>query len=397
VLGFSALGTAALGTDGSSLAAIIAVGASATGVAGALSGNNASIAIGSANAAAAVGSVALAQSISSGGVCSSGIAAAVVAQSSYVMLSVSATVSIGNTSTVADGVAPGAATVGAAGALASSFTLATNGVAGSCSVGPLMPGISVAVGTFPITSDGVLGLWTLGDATLGIDVPPESWFSGVAGSGACAPSPLIVNNSVAAIAAVGLVVPDTTSNAAGQAAIGQVSQLASTLTFESPGVAATGLFAPATAYFPVPLEQVSAIGYTSVLNDGIAWPALGVYSVGVAGSGRFDDPSSIIVGCAGITMPGTIFSLSPSSAFGLWGAPVPGGTVTVAFGGLPSIAATVGTGQSTAQVASALAALINANASLTTAGISARAADNVVELHQPPPAKIPSSVTFSGT
>ena len=397
MLGLYPLGTAALGTDGTSIADGVLAGVTSSATAGALSGNNASIGAGSGVATGAVGVLSLSQFWQFSGITSASAVGVFTPSSSVPVPSVSASASVGSVALSLSDNAVGAASTSAIGELAGTLNVAIAGASTVTAIAPITPMVAIAIGAFPITSDGVLGLWTLGDASLVIDAPPESWFSGVAGVGVCGPAVMIVNNSVEAIGAAGAVTANPSANGPGVAAITAVSPSSLSLMLDAPGVAATALLGEIAATFPVPLGPVAATGSAGAFVDSIFLLSPGVSSDSAFGLASMFDPSTGLTGSAASGAPGTLFSLSPSSAFGLWGSPVPGGTVTVTFAGLPSVAVTIGSGQTLSQVASALAGLINSNATIVSAGISVRTSANIVELHQPQPALISSIVSMTGT
>jgi hypothetical protein len=287
--------------------------------------------------------------------------------------------------------------IGAVAQLADYLTTWFVGVDSAAAIATVMPDVGVAFGAFPITSDGVLGLWTLGDAALGIDASSETLFSGVAGNGLCSSMAAFVDNSVVAATVAAPVVEDPESNVPGVTSIGQVDQLAIFSTLPLMGVFDTAFAEGATTGLFASFAQVTTTGYAGLLGSDIGSQMTGMSIVTGFASGSVDDPGARLSGCIAMAAPGTFLSHTPSSAFALWGAPVPGGAASVAFAGLPTVSLSIGTGQTLAQVAGGLAALINANAALVTAGVAARVVDNLVELHQPQPALIASTLFFTGT
>jgi hypothetical protein len=397
VLGFYALATAALGTDGAAYLDATLSGATATGAIGTLSGDATSVQLASTLGAGAVATLVASESLASFGVSAAGATGVSVANPEVLDSSTSASGVVAPFALSLLAQSSGAVGIGAVAQLADYLTTWFVGVDSAAAIATLMPDVGVAFGAFPITSDGVLGLWTLGDAALGIDAPSETLFSGVAGNGRCSSMATFVDNSVVAVTVAAPVIANPGVDVPGVAAIGQVGQLAIYSTLPLAGVVATAFAGTTATDLFVSFGQATATAYAGFLGGDMGLPMTGMWAVTACGSGSVDDPGVRLSGCVATAALGTFLSHTPSSAFALWGAPVPGGAASVAFAGLPTISLSIGTGQTAAQVAGGLAALINANAALVTAGVTARVVDNLVELHQPQPALIASTLFFTGT
>ncbi len=397
MLGFYALATAALGTDGAAYKDVTLSGATAAGAIGTLSGDATSVQLASILGAGAVATLDASGSFASFGVSAAGATGVSVANPDVLDSSTSASGVVAPFALSLLAQSSGVVGIGAVAQLADYLTTWFVGVDSAAAIATVMPDVGVAFGAFPITSDGVLGLWTLGDAALGIDASSETLFSGVAGNGLCSSMAAFVDNSVVAATVAAPVVEDPESNVPGVTSIGQVDQLAIFSTLPLMGVFATALAEGATTGLFASFGQVAATGYAGLLGSDIGSPMTGMLVMTAFGSCSVDDPGVRLSGCVATAAPGTFLSHTPSSAFALWGTPVPGGAASVAFAGLPTVSLSIGTGQTAAQVAGGLVALINADAALVTAGVAARVVDNLVELHQPQPALIASTISFTGT
>lgn len=291
----------------------------------------------------------------------------------------------------------GVAGDGFAGSLIASPGGVGAGVFSAAFAGSVTAGVSVNFGS-QITSDGVLGLWVLGDAALGVDTPDISPFIGVGCFCSVGAAVDASGSGVSSIASTG----DTTASVSespdvsGVEAVGAAGATDDSLSVGLPGVSATGI-----ASSPVKLAsvgQVTAVCAVGPCSNDDVFDAPGVFALGSAGGvSIFTIPGISVFGVSATGMAGHLRMLVPSSAIGLWGTPVPGGTVTASFAGLTSVSVTVGTGQTLAQVAGALATAINGNFTLMAAGISVGVVANILTIHQPDPALISSSLSMTGT
>jgi hypothetical protein len=440
VLGFSVLGSAALGTDGATLrnvaiagvasttvvasvadpgASLVTVSVFGTGAVGALAkadsealagvacacaigaaSPNATIAPASAFATGAVGTLSPSEPYQAAGVASPCVVYAVAASTDDAVSSVGSATVVGAMAGAVDANATGVASAVAIGSLASATQEfgGAAGVSSASAVASVTADVSVAFGVPRIASDGVLGLWVLGDAAIGVDIPDSSPFIGVGCVGAAGGQIDAGGSGAACAAAVGSVTASMSDSTTvfGVAANGAGGDVADSLQEALAGVGATGVAAAPPTF--VTIGQVAAVCAVGSCSNDESFNAPGGFALGRAGSVAVTSiPGISIVGVAATGMAGHVRSLSPSSALALWGTPVAGGAVTLAFAGLTGVAVTIGTGQTLAQVAGSLAAAVNGNPALMAAGVSASSVANVLTIRQPQPATISSSLLMTGT
>jgi hypothetical protein len=398
MLGFGALGAAALGTDGASLADTTPLGVFASAAAGAVSGNNVLLRAGAAFAAGAVGTLSVEQSFRAAGAASVCAVAGVAATTASADVSVVSAAAVGAVSSAIDSILTGAVGTSAVGTVGADEARGLAGVSGMAPVASIAAGVGAVIDAWPITSDGVLGLWTLGDAAIGVDVPDLSSFAGVGSECAVGGQIDAGGSGVACTVSAGVVTASISDSTivSGVAVSGSTEDLADSLQTLPAGVSATGVASPFLVIASI--GQVAAVGAVGSCRSDENFDAPGVFALGSAGAVSVTSiPGISIVGVAATGMAGHLRSLSPSSAIALWGTPVAGGAVTLAFAGLTGVAVTIGTGQTLAQVAGALAAAVNGNVALMAAGVSARSVANVLTIRQPQPATISASLLMTGT
>lgn len=287
-----------------------------------------------------------------------------------------------------------------------------SGIAGAGSAGPMVSIVNnsvfctAAFGTVtPNPASNPAGAAAVGAAgalavAIAVSVPAAA---GTALAGSVISNVQSVLAGVVASAVTTLTAVSIKAAPASAAAIALAGSLSAAESVSIGTVAAAAVAAPVMSNVrPIqagiaPSGAAGAVGY----NSGVVYA--GTFALAVSGTVTASSvPGINIVGCVASGTTGTLVYQVPSSSLGLWGASVAGGTVTLTFAGgslsgSTSVAVTVIAGDTAPTVTTALALAVNGSTALQVAGMSARAAGNILSMSQPSPAKIYAQMLMTGT